>query len=155
VHRTRDALRALPRRGLPFGVVRELAGEPGERLRALPTPALAFNYLGQWDASIGQDARFALASESPGIEHDPDCALPYELEIDAAVHGGRFEASLRYSRERYRTQTVARLASELEKALRELLHHVGELIAAPYSPSDFPDVALASEELTAILAQLD
>lgn len=152
----KEQLRALPRQGLAFGAVRELgSGDVHEQLRALPTPQVAFNYLGQWDTVLGEGARFTLASEPVGPEHDLRNALAYELEIDVAVHGNKLEASLRYSRARLSDTTVARVAALFLDALCTLIAHCQEPAAGAYSPADFPDIALSAGELDAILEQVD
>ncbi|MGK3998774.1 amino acid adenylation domain-containing protein [Sorangium sp. So ce1024] len=152
----KEQLRRVPRRGLPFGVVRELgSGEIADRLRRLRAPSVAFNYLGQWDQVVGADARLSAAAESSGPEHDPRSPLAHELEIDAAVYGGRLEATFRYSARRFRQQTVAAISGLWRDALQRLIAHCVSPDASGYTPSDFPDVALQPEELDAILAGMD
>ncbi|MGK4003930.1 amino acid adenylation domain-containing protein [Sorangium sp. So ce1036] len=156
VKAVKEQLRRVPRRGLPYGAVRELgAGAIADRLRRLPTPGVAFNYLGQWDQVVGAGARFSLAAESPGAEHDPRSPLAYEIEIDAAVYDGRLEATFRYSAARCRQETVAALGALWRDALRELIAHCLSPEAGGYTPSDFTDVALAPDELDSILEALD
>ncbi|WP_433931226.1 amino acid adenylation domain-containing protein [Sorangium cellulosum] len=152
----KEQLRRVPRRGLPYGVVRELgSGEAADRLRALPAPGIAFNYLGQWDQVVGAAARLSLAKESPGPEHDPRSPLAYELEIDAAVYDGRLEATFHHSAARYRRETVAAIGALFRDGLRELIAHCTSPDAGAYTPSDFPDVALGEHELESILERLD
>ncbi|WP_438025455.1 amino acid adenylation domain-containing protein [Sorangium sp. So ce233] len=152
----KEQLRRVPRRGLPYGVVRELgSGEAADRLRALPAPGIAFNYLGQWDQVVGAGARFSLAKESPGPEHDPRSPLAYELEIDAAVYDGRLEATFHHSAARYRRETVVAIGALFRDGLRELIAHCTSPDAGGYTPSDFPDVALGEHELESILERLD
>ncbi|WP_437913629.1 amino acid adenylation domain-containing protein [Sorangium sp. So ce302] len=152
----KEQLRRVPRRGLPYGVVRELGtGAIADRLRRLPTPSVAFNYLGQWDQVIGAGARFSLAAESSGAEHDPRSPLAYEIEIDAAMYDGRLEATFQYSAARYQEETIAAVSALWRDALRELIAHCLSPDAGGYTPSDFTDVALAADELDSILEALD
>ncbi|WP_437528303.1 amino acid adenylation domain-containing protein [Sorangium sp. So ce726] len=152
----KEQLRRVPRRGLPYGAVRELGkGAIADQLRRLPTPGVALNYLGQWDQVVGAGARFSLAAESSGAEHDLRSPLAYEIEIDAAVYDGRLEATFRYSAARYRQETVAEVSALWRDALRELIAHCLSPDAGGYTPSDFTDVALGSDELDSILEALD
>ncbi|XXY54892.1 amino acid adenylation domain-containing protein [Sorangium sp. So ce269] len=152
----KEQLRRVPRRGLPYGAVRELgAGAIADRLRRLPALGIGFNYLGQWDQAVGAGARFSLAAESPGAERDPQSPLAYEIEIDAAVYDGRLEATFSYSAARYRQATVAAFSALFRDALRELIAHCLSPDAGGYTPSDFTDVALAPDELDSILERLD
>ncbi|WP_438040319.1 amino acid adenylation domain-containing protein [Sorangium sp. So ce128] len=152
----KEQLRRVPRRGLPYGAVRELGrGAIADRLRRLPALGVGFNYLGQWDQVVGAGARFSLAEEPPGAEHDPRSPLAYEIEIDAAVYDGRLEATFRYSAARYRQATIAAVSARWRDALRELIAHCLSPEAGGYTPSDFTDVALAPDELDSILERLD
>ncbi|WP_437325952.1 non-ribosomal peptide synthase/polyketide synthase [Sorangium sp. So ce381] len=152
----KEQLRRVPRRGLPYGAVRELGtGAIADRLRRLPAPGVGFNYLGQWDQVVGAGARFSLAAESPGAQHDPRSPLAYEIEIDAAVYDGRLEATFRYSAARHREETIAAVSALWRDALRELIAHCLSPDAGGYTPSDFTDVALAADELDSILEALD
>ncbi|NEB65951.1 hypothetical protein G3I39_02525, partial [Streptomyces fulvissimus] len=49
----RRDLRAVPRDGLGYGVLRHLAPEdsPASGLRTLPEPEVVFNYLGQYESA--------------------------------------------------------------------------------------------------------
>ncbi|WP_437589100.1 non-ribosomal peptide synthase/polyketide synthase [Sorangium sp. So ce1000] len=152
----KEQVRRIPRRGLPYGAVRELGtGALADRLRRLPTPSVCFNYLGQWDQVVGAGARVSVAAESSGPEHDPRSPLPYEIEIDASVYGGRLEATFRYSAARYRQETIAAVGALWRDALRALIAHCLSPDAGGYTPADFTDVALAPDELDSILERLD
>src|SRR5207237_1180346 len=53
---TKELLRAIPRRGLGYGVLRYLDG--AETLRAQTTPDVVFNYLGQFDQMLAGSRLF-------------------------------------------------------------------------------------------------
>src|SRR5262249_33207720 len=59
----KERLRAVPGRGIGFGVLRWLSPDPAVRegLAALPAAGVAFNYLGQLDAALSNEQAFALA----------------------------------------------------------------------------------------------
>lgn len=60
----KEELRAVPNRGLGYGVLRHLGTETQRSaLEALPEPRIVFNYLGQFDSSIGGSNPFQLAAE--------------------------------------------------------------------------------------------
>jgi non-ribosomal peptide synthase protein (TIGR01720 family) len=151
----RRELRSVPRRGGAFGIVRELGRGPlAERLRAIPAAPIAFNYLGQWDQALGEGARFSLAPESPGPEHDPESPLVYEVEIDAAIYSGQLQTTFRFSSARHRRARIERLIELFEAALGAVIGHFSARDSASYAPADFPDVDLGQGELDALLARL-
>ena len=63
----RDSLRQLPHHGLGAGLLQWMGPEAlSQKLRALPSPQVAFNYLGQFDASAAASTLFSFASEPTG-----------------------------------------------------------------------------------------
>ncbi|MBG1262687.1 amino acid adenylation domain-containing protein [Nostoc sp. BAE] len=64
-------LRAVPNRGIGYGVLRYLSGdaEITSQLSAMPQPEVSFNYLGQFDWGMQEDSFLKLAPESMGIHH--------------------------------------------------------------------------------------
>ncbi len=148
----KEQLRALPGRGLGYGIVRYLGPpEVAERLAALPQAELSFNYLGRLGATVAGEA-----PESPGPLCDPAASRPYLLELSARVVGApeRLEVTWRYSEAIHRRETVAALAAAYGEALRALVDHCLAPESGGYTPSDFPEAALSQAELDAILADV-
>ncbi len=55
----KEQLRAVPHKGLGYGVLRYLADDRSrQRMAGLPVAPITFNYLGQFDQSFGADALF-------------------------------------------------------------------------------------------------
>jgi iturin family lipopeptide synthetase B len=119
----KDALRAIPRKGAGYTVLRYLGGEAVGRLS--PLPSLAFNYLGRFDSTA--ERWFERAPDAPPPTVTPDVALPWPLEVTAAVVGGRMEMALAYSSARYESAAVERffalVQSELDAIVRHTLDH--------------------------------
>ncbi|WP_049311024.1 condensation domain-containing protein, partial [Pseudomonas aeruginosa] len=84
----KEQLRAVPHKGLGYGVLRYLA-DPAVRqaMAALPTAPITFNYLGQFDQSFA-DALFQPLDQPTGPIHDEQAPLPNELSVDGQVYGG-------------------------------------------------------------------
>ena len=69
IRATKEALRAVPRHGIGYGLLRYLGGgEDAAPLAAAPAAEIAFNYLGQLDGALGSGSRWTLAPESAGPE---------------------------------------------------------------------------------------
>jgi non-ribosomal peptide synthase protein (TIGR01720 family) len=131
------------------------ASDVARPLRACPSPPVCFNYLGQFDQTLADETAWAFARESVGREHDPASPLPYEMEINAAVVGGRLDVSWTYSGARYRRGTVEALSSQYLAALQHLIAHCLAPEAGGYTPSDFPDIEIEQDALDAILEKMD
>ncbi|MBR0960066.1 non-ribosomal peptide synthetase [Bradyrhizobium japonicum] len=120
----KERLRAIPKRGLGYGVLRHLGSEPQRHaLAQLAEPQIVFNYLGRFDASVGATQRFTFAPESAGPSRNAGAPMRGWLNITGLVREGRLELSFGYGRKRYRRATVERLAAHYEDALRELVAH--------------------------------
>ncbi|WP_241049985.1 condensation domain-containing protein, partial [Achromobacter xylosoxidans] len=139
--RVKEALRAVPRRGLGHGALR--AGRP------LASSPVLFNYLGQFDGSFGDGAQWRPALEPAGAALDPAAPLWHELAVDGQVYQGRLTLTLSYSRARLSAARVQAWADAYRDELLMLLDHCAR---APrgVTPSDFPLARLAQPQLDAL-----
>ncbi len=156
--RVKEQLRAVPRRGLGYGLLRHL-GPPAAReaLGAQPAPELCFNYLGQLDAAPAGDSAttaFAAAAESHGADHGPRNARAFLVEINAAVRDGAFRATWHFSRAHHRRATVARVADDFGAALRALIAHCRAAGTGGFTPSDFSAPDVSQDDLDKLLSRL-
>ncbi|MCK1637528.1 amino acid adenylation domain-containing protein [Bradyrhizobium sp. 157] len=120
----KEKLRAIPNRGLGYGVLRYLGSEDQRSaLARLAEPQVVFNYLGRFDGSVGASSLFGFAPESAGASRSVAAPLRGWLNITGLVREGRLHLSFGYGRKRYRRETVERLAELYETALRELVTH--------------------------------
>ncbi|MGC4060234.1 MAG: amino acid adenylation domain-containing protein [Aquabacterium sp.] len=149
--RTKEALRAIPHKGLGHGVLKHL-GTPEQRqaLQALPKPQVVFNYLGQFDSSFNEASLWKLAPESASPVMDERCPLEHALSINGQVQGGELEMVLGYSRARYHQGTIESLVNAYKAELQGLIAHCTSGVSGA-TPSDFP--LAAAHGLTQ--AQLD
>ncbi len=138
----KDALRAVPHKGLGFGVLRYLANESTRaELAALLRPRVTFNYLGQFgDASNDRalNARFGGA----GCERDPAGPMSNALAIHAHIDGTRrLRLHWVYSAAMFNGSTVEKLARQFETTLRDIAAQCIERVSkrgAGATPADFP-----------------
>ena len=145
--RVKEALRAVPDKGIGYGVLR-WHGSPSERaaLAALARPQVSFNYLGQFDSSFDADARWRPAAEDCGDLQDADAPLGHEIAVGGQVYGGELTLSLSYSDRRHDPREMEALARDCRDELRELIDHClrSENTA---TPSDFPLAAVTQQDL--------
>jgi microcystin synthetase protein McyA len=149
LQRVKEQLRAVPQRGLSYGVLRYLSADAELRsgLGRLPTPEVSFNYLGQ----LGREAGLRLRT---GAARSGRQTRRHLLEINGSVQGGVLEMSWTYSTARHRRETIERIANAFLNRLRELIEHCLSPEAGGYTPSDFADVSLTSAQLRSVLSEL-
>ncbi|HKH46952.1 MAG TPA: amino acid adenylation domain-containing protein, partial [Thermoanaerobaculia bacterium] len=151
----KEQVRAVPGRGLGYGAALYLGS--AEVKAALGAPACAeilFNYLGQIDQALPQDAPFRLG-ESVGPSRESSQPRSHLLGVEASIVGGRLQTSWTYSANRHASATIAGLAEACLAALRGLIAHCRNARAAGssfFTPSDFPLAGLDQATLDSILA---
>ena len=133
-------LRAIPQRGLSYGLLRHLTDDATARALETHAPVL-FNYLGQFDQMLAGSKLFALTHEPTGPWHSPRARRTHVIEINCLVVAGRLEARWTYSENLHRAETISRLASCFTAGLRGIVDSAagGEKAAAsvesyPLSP---------------------
>ncbi|MGY2411136.1 non-ribosomal peptide synthetase [Pseudomonas pergaminensis] len=147
----KEQLRGVPHKGLGYGVLRYLADDLcKQRMAALPSAQITFNYLGQFDQSFGADALFHPLDESAGLAHDPDAPLPNELSVDSQVYGGELVLRWTFSRERFDQHSVRELAEAYLAELKSLTQHCLQDDAGGLTPSDFPLAHLSQSQLDSL-----
>ncbi|KYF79126.1 hypothetical protein BE11_45185 [Sorangium cellulosum] len=152
----KEQLRGASCRGATYGLLRYLSEDArGAQLSGQPAPAVSFNYLGQWDDRLAASPLFALAEDDEddlvGAERDPRAPRGYELEVDAAVVGGRLRVTWSYSGARHRPETIQRLSEDFAARLRALVARCLEPDAGGCTPSDFPLARLDQPTLDRLL----
>ncbi|HLV44289.1 MAG TPA: condensation domain-containing protein, partial [Aggregatilineales bacterium] len=160
VKAVKEQLRAVPRRGIGYGLLRYLSedDEVRARLANVPQPQIAFNYLGQFDQMLGGangDANsFGPAPEPRGPERDPNGLRRYLIEINGGVSQGCLRLEWTYSRALYQQETIERVARAFIDTLRGIIEHSRAPEAASLTPSDFPLADLDQKKLDKLLSKL-
>ncbi|RLU10842.1 non-ribosomal peptide synthetase [Pseudomonas prosekii] len=147
----KEQLRAIPGKGLGYGVLRHL-GEPAQReqLAALTPPRITFNYLGQFDRQFDQTSLFVPSTEGSGQAQDPSAPLANWLTLEGQVYGGELAMSWGFSHEMFDRATVQQLADNFGAELRELIEHCSTLPAPHATPSDFPLARISQAQIDAL-----
>ena len=145
----KEQLRAIPNKGIGYGVLRYLGSDEARRtLAALAKGNIVFNYLGQFDGSFAaEDALFVPASESRGDMHAIDAPLDSLLSISGQVYGGELELNWRFSTEAFEPALLQDLANRYGDELRQLIGHCLAAGVAGATPSDFPLAGLGQAQI--------
>ncbi|WP_028229693.1 non-ribosomal peptide synthetase, partial [Paraburkholderia ferrariae] len=143
----KESLRAVPGRGLGYGLLRYLGDAQTRQALARQQPSqVLFNYLGRFDRSFDGANAWRPASKQSGRPLDEQAHSAYELTINGSVYEGALQVSIGFSAQRYRAQTMEDLANGYRAELEQLIAHCSSG-ARRVTPSDFPLVELAQPEL--------
>lgn len=145
----KEAVRAVPDKGLGYGVLKYLAGAD---LPELVGQGVTFNYLGRFDngSADSGDALFSLSSQT--LEHlrDPQGPLANALAIDGQVRNGQLRLDWTFSRERFSRETIEQLVVLYRAQLLQLIEHCSDERHAGLTPSDVPLAGLSQTQLDAL-----
>jgi non-ribosomal peptide synthase protein (TIGR01720 family) len=147
-----EQLRAIPRRGIGYGILRYLGDPPVREALAHPSPEINFNYLGQFTADVTGLGRYAGPHEPRGRSIGPDGMRRNVLDILAAVEHDRLSIEFSYSTAIHDATTVERVADNVIHNLRALLGLAAEQsegIGA--GPARLPLAELNEDEMAAIM----
>ena len=151
----KEKLRGIPNGGIGYGLLRYLSdGETVSQLKELPKSDIRFNYLGQFDEALQPSSLFKPASESAGVGRSLKGTRSYLLDINGMVVESKLQLNWTYSSAIHHQNTIEKLAECYVEKLREIIQHCQSLEAGSYTPSDFPNVGLDSEELDLLMSQL-
>ena len=143
----KEQLRKVPRRGIGYGLLRYLHNDSQERLAALPSAQVMFNYLGQVDQALSNSSAFGWAVESQGPTQSSRATRSHLLDVRAIVSDGCLRVSFQYSEHIHRPATVEQLSRGFLAALRSLIAHCQSAEAGGFTPSDFELSRLTQAEI--------
>ncbi|UZW58433.1 non-ribosomal peptide synthetase [Lysobacter enzymogenes] len=143
---TKDQLRAIPDRGLGFGVLRYLHGE----LADLPVPQVCFNYLGQLRA--GERDGWTLCEEHDGGGRAGGNRRRHLLDLNAMLVDGELRLDWAWPRNAAAGEALQALSRRYLAALRELIASAQTAEPRP-TLADLPLAGLDATQLDALLAR--
>ncbi|MEM7252601.1 MAG: amino acid adenylation domain-containing protein, partial [Pseudomonadota bacterium] len=139
---TKESLRAIPNRGIGYGLLR-YGDDEGlrEQFAALPRASVSFNYLGHFDQEWAESSSLFAAPESivhlTGAQRGGSNPRYYELDINIAVLAGELRLSWGYGARMSRERMEA-LAQAYLQELNALVAHCVTDGVEGFTPSDFP-----------------
>lgn len=142
----KEQLRAIPNRGIGYGLLRYLSrdAEITSQLSSSPQAEVSFNYLGQFDWGMQSDSFIKLASESVGSEHSQLGHRSHLLEINGLVVENQFQLEWTYSKNFHSAATIESLAQDFVASLRTLIAHCLSADAEGYTPDVFENQTIHS-----------
>jgi amino acid adenylation domain-containing protein/non-ribosomal peptide synthase protein (TIGR01720 family) len=150
----KEQIRAVPRRGLGYGLLRYLQADSATNEMTVPFPAdISFNYLGQVRNETGDDKFFTLLNEDTQPSHDPNGLRSHLIDIIGIVVEKELRIDWLYSTNLHREETIANWMSDFRQNLLQILTHCTQPGVGEYTPSDFPLVHLNPSSLLLLQAK--
>ncbi|MFJ2576630.1 amino acid adenylation domain-containing protein [Kitasatospora aureofaciens] len=159
--RTKEQLRAIPDRGIGYGLLRYLNQDTAPSLRGLAEPQIGFNYLGRFNTTAAPEAAdWALAPEAGAIGgEDPRMPVAHALEVTASAQdrpgGTELAVVWQWPSALLDQALVEDLADSWTRALQVLAQHADSGVTVRHTPSDMDLVDVSQDELDDLLAELD
>ncbi|NET44012.1 non-ribosomal peptide synthetase [Okeania sp. SIO2B3] len=153
----KEQLRAIPNRGIGYGILRYLStdSEIRRQLTDIPQAEVSFNYLGQFNQDQSQEESWQFASESTGLIQNSQGIRSYILDVTGLVVEGQLGINWIYSSYIHKRSTIETLAQKYIENLQALISHCQSPNTGGYTPSDFSDLDLTQEKLDQILAEIE
>ncbi|MEV6419527.1 amino acid adenylation domain-containing protein [Streptomyces sp. NPDC051662] len=153
LRRVKEQLRAIPDKGIGFGLLRFLNPETSGALAAAPPREIGFNYFGRFllPAASGEADWGPAPETGMSAGADADMPLAHPLEITAltqdTARGPELGVSLTWPDGILDERLVDRLADTWFEILDALAAHAAEPGAGGRTPSDFPLTGLSQDEV--------
>ncbi|MFF3620992.1 condensation domain-containing protein [Streptomyces sp. NPDC002467] len=154
----KEELRAVPDKGIGFGLLRHLNSRTGPDLAARGIPQIGFNYLGRFP--MGGDAPWDAAPGHAFALDDADEGLPmaHAVEVNAAAHEGpdglTLSATWTWAGNALPGPWVHDLAREWFTMLRAVVTHAARPDAGGLTPSDVSLAQVSQADLDTFESQL-
>ncbi|KAF0846566.1 non-ribosomal peptide synthetase [Nocardia caishijiensis] len=142
VKATKEQLRAVPDRGVGYGLLRYLNTETAPALAGAPTPQLSFNYLGR--AVTGEDPWLPRRFAATNDDHAPLAAV---VDVNAVLTDAGLEVTWAYAGRLLDEADVRELSELWSQALDALVDHARTDGAGGRTPSDFALVAVEQSQI--------
>jgi non-ribosomal peptide synthase protein (TIGR01720 family) len=146
----KETLRAIPRKGAGYSILRYLSEDDVSSLAELPP--VAFNYLGSFDSTDG--AWFERAPEPAPPTAASTLPMPWPLEITAAIVEEKMELTLAYSVERFDKAGVQPFFEGIRAEIEAIVDHTLGRETTELTASDVDYDGFTQDGLAAFLNTL-
>jgi amino acid adenylation domain-containing protein/non-ribosomal peptide synthase protein (TIGR01720 family) len=143
----KDAIQAIPNKGIGYGLLRYLSKE---KLESSFTPQITFNYLGEFGTGFSDEKKnekFEFSDASSGSATSPDQERLSEIDIVAMLLPHGMDVAISYSRGLQDKALMNLIKVTYEESILELVSALSELKSKLSSPGDFTYKGLSQVEL--------
>ncbi|MCG7211877.1 non-ribosomal peptide synthetase [Paenibacillus mucilaginosus] len=149
----KEQLRAVPSKGVGYGVLRYLAADSAGLQEAIGLePEISFNYLGRMDEETG--AGFVLSEEPMGEQISPKAERISGIGINAMIRQGRLTAKIDYLPLTCSGDRIQHLAEAYRRHLLELIDHCVNKRESELTGSDVSSSQVTQEDLEDLFSLL-
>lgn len=147
IKQVKESLRRVPNKGMDY-LFHKYFSELKSNTTQQPTasPQIVFNYFGQIDADLG-DRSFLIADEVPGDIMSQDELLAYEWDITGIIQEGQLSMSLKYSTDRYESETIDEVMQLYKESLQEIISYCANYGKTELTPADLTFKGLSIPQL--------
>jgi amino acid adenylation domain-containing protein/non-ribosomal peptide synthase protein (TIGR01720 family) len=151
LRQVKEQLRAVPGRGLGYGMLRYLNTAAGTKLRGLPSAEIGFNYSGR--VPLPDQGSWTPAGDGQLGGVHPDMPLPHVLDVNVMVldrpGGPSLVAEWTWAGDLLPERAVSEITDNWIRALDVLAAHAARPDVGGHSPSDLM-VSLGQDEIDEI-----
>ncbi|KEO82567.1 non-ribosomal peptide synthetase [Tumebacillus flagellatus] len=153
IQAVKEQLRAIPKRGIGYGLLRCLQEEDSVRreLQQLPVAEVTFNYLGQFDDADGSSA-LRISPRSSGPMRSATGIRSSLLNFDGSLLNNRLQFEITYSTNLHHHETMEWLANRFLAHLRDIISTSETPGVCALTPSDFPLADLTQAKVDSLAA---
>lgn len=145
IQRIKESLRALPDKGVGYGILRHHDVDSGLGQSMPSVPQILFNYLGRFENSTIKPGEWSFAENGLTSSGDsPDRPRLHALEINAMInHDGVFVFSVTYSTRWHSEKVIVQFVKRFETMLEQItVQSLKNPLRICKTPSDFTNIPL-------------
>ncbi|MGD2090925.1 MAG: amino acid adenylation domain-containing protein [Candidatus Aminicenantes bacterium] len=147
IKEVKENLRRIPHNGIGYGILKYLTGQTYKDESHLQfEPQISFNYLGQFDADLGQMS-WEMAPGPTGNNRDLEERREYVLDVSGMIAKKQLLMSMVYSKKQYKAQTIKTLLNHFKTKLRLIISYCAARKDKDLTPSDLTYPGLSIETL--------
>ncbi|MFP7658505.1 amino acid adenylation domain-containing protein, partial [Chryseobacterium proteolyticum] len=147
----KESLRKVPNKGVGYGILNYLDKRFDNEL----VPSIQFNYLGDFGSNAGVNTEgeslFEFSSENIGATSDTaNNSSEILLDVSGMMVSDQLNMSIRYSKNTFKDETIAKLIAAYETELANLIETLSEVKENRLTPSDLTYSDLSYSDLAAL-----
>ncbi|WP_054811157.1 non-ribosomal peptide synthetase [Nocardia arizonensis] len=143
VKAAKEQVRAVPDRGVGYGMLRYLDAEGIAALADAPVPQISFNYLGR--AAGGSEE--AWLPRRFAATQDDRAPLSAMIDVNAIMGADGLDVTWAYASKAVSAERVGALAAAWTEALAAIAAHIESPEAGGHTPSDFPLTTVTQDRI--------
>jgi amino acid adenylation domain-containing protein/non-ribosomal peptide synthase protein (TIGR01720 family) len=116
----KSELRAIPNKGISYGILQYLASEQSTKLTVPPASEISFNYLGNFDQVATSEDPLVLVGDSVGAIRCPEATSLYPLEINSWILNDSLHFEYTFLQASFQHKAVEKFANNVLEELQDL-----------------------------------